>query len=131
MRAGIVIFGSGLVALLSLGGCGGHGSGAAAGPAVSAADQAEADQIFSTRCTTCHGPSGRGDGPASAGLTPRPRNFADQAWQTSVTDEHLVQIIQYGGSAVHLSPAMPPNPDLQAKPGVVNGLVHKVRTLGQ
>lgn len=128
MRAGIVLIGSGLVALLSLGGCGGHE--APAGPQVSAADQAEADQIFSTRCSTCHGPSGRGDGPGSAGLTPHPRNFSDQAWQASVTDDHIVQIIQYGGSAVHLSPAMPPNPDLQAKPGVVNGLVHKVRSFG-
>ena len=37
------------------------------GPAISPAATAEAAQIFSTRCMACHGPQGKGDGPASAG----------------------------------------------------------------
>jgi hypothetical protein len=92
---------------------------------------AEADQIFAMRCTPCHGPQGRGDGPASAGLTPKPRNFSDATWQGSVTDEHIERIIQYGGAAVGKSPAMPPNPDLTSKPEVVAALRAHVRGLKQ
>jgi hypothetical protein len=93
--------------------------------------QEEADKIFSTRCTPCHGPTGGGDGPASAGLNPRPRNFHDKAWQSSVTDEHLKKIVQYGGAAVGKSAGMPANPDLQDKPGVVSALALKVRNFGR
>jgi mono/diheme cytochrome c family protein len=96
-----------------------------------AAAEAEAKQIFETRCTTCHGPLGAGDGPASAGLTPPPRNFQEATWQTSVTDAHIEQIIQYGGAAVGKSPAMPANPDLMAKPEVVAALRAHVRGLAQ
>lgn len=93
-----------------------------------AATQA-ADQIFATRCFTCHGATGAGDGPGSAGLTPPPRNFHDAAWQASVSDEHITQIILYGGAAVGRSPMMPGNPDLTAKPEVVAALVVHVRSL--
>jgi mono/diheme cytochrome c family protein len=92
---------------------------------------AEATQVFSTRCTPCHGERGAGDGPASSGLTPRPRDFRDSAWQASVDDQHIQQIIQYGGAAVGRSPAMPPNPDLQAKPEVVTALCDHIRSLRQ
>lgn len=101
---------------------------AAAAPS-GAEDEAAAKEIFATRCTPCHGPQGAGDGPASAGLTPKPRNFADAEWQKGVTDEHLEKIIVYGGAAVGKSPAMPPNPDLDAKQGVVKALRAHIRGL--
>lgn len=104
---------------------------AAAAPSGGAAAIAEAKQIFETRCFTCHGMTGAGDGPASAGLTPPPRNFQDPAWQASVTDEHISQIIQYGGAAVGKSPAMPANPDLMSKPEVVDALRAHVRALAK
>lgn len=91
----------------------------------------EANTIFSSRCSTCHGPTGAGDGPASAGLSPRPRNFGDPQWQDSVTDEHIERIIMYGGAAVGKSPTMPANPDLQSKPDVVRALRQKVRGFRQ
>jgi mono/diheme cytochrome c family protein len=94
-----------------------------------AAATQEAEQIFATRCATCHGPSGAGDGPGSAGLTPPPRNFQDPAWQASVSDEHITQIVLYGGAAVGRSPMMPGNPDLTGKPEVVAALVAHVRSL--
>src|SRR5262245_39426560 len=71
----------------------------------------EADALFANRCTPCHGATGGGNGPASASLTPPPRNFHDNVWQGKVTDEHIERIIQYGGAAVGKSPAMPANPD--------------------
>ena len=104
-------------------------SAAPAGP--SAAAVLEAKQIFETRCITCHGPLGAGDGPASAGLTPPPRNLQDPAWQASVTDTHIEQIVQYGGAAVGKSPAMPANPDLMARPEVVAALRAHVRELAK
>ena len=91
----------------------------------------EAKQIFLTRCTTCHGPEGAGDGPGSAALEPKPRNFQDPAWQQSVTDEHLEKIVMYGGAAVGRSPTMPGNPDLMSKPEVVRALVAHVRGLAR
>jgi mono/diheme cytochrome c family protein len=103
----------------------------AAPPAAVPAEFAEqkATEIFQTRCFTCHGEKGAGDGPGSAGLTPPPRNFQDPAWQASVTDEHLSKIIQYGGFAVGKSPAMPGNPDLVSQPEVVQALVALIRGL--
>ena len=64
-----------------------------------------------------------------AGLMPKPRNFQDAAWQKSVSDEHIEQIVQYGGAAVGKSPAMPANPDLTSKPEVVAALRAHVRAL--
>lgn len=106
-------------------------SSASTGPVISPEAQKEAQEIFSTRCMTCHGATGQGDGPASAGLTPRPRNFHDTAWQASASDQHIETIIQYGGAAVGKSPAMPPNPDLTSKPVVVTALRAHIRTLGK
>jgi hypothetical protein len=112
------------------------GLGAACGddaPASNASPQAqaEAEQLFSTRCTPCHGSTGGGDGVASRGLTPPPRNFHDGAWQESVNDEHIERIIQFGGAAVGKSPGMPPNPDLTSKPEVVAALREHIRSLRQ
>jgi mono/diheme cytochrome c family protein len=103
---------------------------AAAAPAVDPAAKAEAEQIFATRCTPCHGSGGGGDGPASAGLTPKPRNLRDSSWQTTVDDAYLEKIIQYGGAAVGKSPMMPANPDLAGRP-VVAALRNHVRSLGK
>lgn len=89
----------------------------------------QATEIFNGRCTPCHGPMGKGDGPASAGLTPKPRNFSDPEWQKAISDEQIDKIIKFGGAAVGKSPMMPGNPDLTAKPEVVRALVAHVRSL--
>lgn len=131
------------VAWLAASACGGAPSGGdgsatpaapAAAPAASVAPTAvdpvaEATQIFTLRCTPCHGPTGAGDGPASKALVPPPRNFGDATWQASVTDTHIEQIIQYGGTAVGKSPTMPANPDLTSKPAVVTALRAHIRGL--
>ncbi len=92
---------------------------------------AEAAQIFENRCTVCHGEIGKGDGPGSAALDPKPRDFTSAEWQAEVTDDHLAKIIVYGGAAVGKAPTMPANPDLDAKPEVVAELVKHVRGLGK
>ena len=98
---------------------------------VTPADRAEADQLFVTRCAACHGTEGTGNGPAAAGLNPKPRNYADRAWQKTVTDAEIEKAIVYGGAAVGKSPVMAANPDLQAKPGVVMALREKVRSFAR
>lgn len=101
-------------------------TGATAPPTAGAAPQAKA--IFEQRCTPCHGIGGAGDGVASASLTPKPRNFTDATWQTSVEDAYLEKIIKYGGAAVGKSPSMPGNPDLN-DPAVLTALKDVVRSL--
>jgi mono/diheme cytochrome c family protein len=98
--------------------------------AVSASDRKAAEEIFTSRCVTCHGSTGKGDGPASAALNPKPRSFGDAAWQKSVTDEHIEKVIAQGGPAAGKSPLMPPNPDLAGKP-VVKALREKVRSFAK
>lgn len=99
-------------------------------PAVDPKVVAEANQVWEAKCATCHGPEGRGDGPAGAALDPRPRNFHDRGWQGRVKDDHLKKVIVEGGAAVRLSANMAPNPELKDKPAVVEELVKKVRGFG-
>jgi mono/diheme cytochrome c family protein len=132
-----------VLALGALGACGGgRDAGAGAGASAAAADaggsvavtadaRQQAQQIFSTRCAVCHGAEGRGDGPGAAGLTPRPRNYHDVAWQDSVTDKEIETAIVYGGAAVGRSPGMVGNPDLGSKPDVVAALREIVRNFGK
>ncbi len=89
----------------------------------------EAAQLFASRCATCHGAEGAGDGAGAAALVPKPRNFRQAAWQESVSDEHIVRVISYGGAAVGLSPIMPAHPDLANQPPALAGLVAHVRSL--
>jgi mono/diheme cytochrome c family protein len=91
--------------------------------------RAEAAQIFSVRCSSCHGPLGKGDGPRASKLSRRPRNFADPTWQLAVSDKHLEKVILGGGTAVGKSPDMPANPDLASKPEVLMALRQHVRVL--
>ena len=110
--------------------CGGGTSGPAA-PAISAEARQEAEQIFKTKCSTCHGPNGDGTGPAAAGLNPKPRNYHDKAWQAATTAEEIEKAIVYGGAAIGKSPVMAANPELQSKPQVVQALREKVRSFGK
>lgn len=87
----------------------------------------EAEKYFKTRCTVCHGTTGAGDGPGSAALDPKPRAFAEAAWQEGVTDEHLMKVITEGGVSVGMSPGMPAHPDLKQKPEVLKELVALIR----
>lgn len=122
-----------LVVLPALAACGSGDDRAGGKPAITitAADRAAAQQKFQTLCFTCHGMQGGGDGPAATGLNPPPRNFHDAQWQASVTDEHIETIIVGGGASVGKSIAMPSNPDLKAKPGVVAALREYVRSFGE
>lgn len=90
----------------------------------------EAEARFSSLCVSCHGVDGKADGPTAQALSPRPRAFTEAAWQLSVSDQAIAEIIVKGGAAVGKSPLMPANPDLAEKPEVVKALVARVRSYG-
>lgn len=52
-------------------------SPAAETQAAAGADLAAGKQIFATNCATCHGPEGKGDGPAASALNPKPTDMAN------------------------------------------------------
>lgn len=102
------------------------GPGGGAAPQVSGADAAR--QIFNTTCAMCHGQDGTGKTPMAANFNPPPRNYTDAAWQASVTDDDIKNIILKGSKAVGKSEGMPPHEAMLAgKPGALEGLVAIVR----
>jgi mono/diheme cytochrome c family protein len=76
-------------------------------PAEEAGGNASAGRaIFVQNCVTCHGPEGHGDGPASAGLSPRPANFTEARRLASSAQKQL-RVVTNGGASERLSPLMP------------------------
>ena len=90
----------------------------------------EAREVFNSRCATCHGTEGKGNGPAAAALNPKPRNYTDKSWQKTVTDDQIKKTITMGGAAVGKSPIMPASPDLESNEATLDGLVAIVRQFG-
>ena len=91
--------------------------------------EARAPRVYAERCSHCHGAAGRGDGSAGRSLDPRPRDYADAAWQASISDEAIRETIRRGGEASGRSPAMPAHPDLSAAD--LDDLVAYIRSIGR
>jgi len=53
-------------------------------------------QIYSEKCTVCHGPNGKGDGPGGAALNPKPRDHTDGKYMNARTNEQLLEVIHNG-----------------------------------
>lgn len=60
--------------------------------------------VFQQNCVVCHGNDGKGDGPAAAGLNPKPANFSERAASTA---EKQLKVVSNGGASEKLSPLMP------------------------
>lgn len=116
-----------LAALLLSGRASAAPADAPAAAAQPAAAAAEAREQYASTCVSCHGPGGRGDGLAAAGLPARPASFSDPAWQRGITDQQIERAIVGGGAAVGKSPLMPANPALATKPEVVVALRTMIR----
>jgi mono/diheme cytochrome c family protein len=53
--------------------------------------------LYAQSCATCHGPEGKGDGPAGTGLNPKPRNFTqNQAWKNGTRVEDIYKTLDEG-----------------------------------
>jgi len=75
-------------------------TGSAAGGTAAAPAGFDPAATFAQKCATCHGPQGRGDGPAGAALNPKPRNYHDKAYMSTRTDQQLHDSVFNGKSAM-------------------------------
>lgn len=73
-----------------------------------AQDVATGQALYQQYCSTCHGPEGKGNGPAASAMQPKPRDHTDGAYMNTLSEAHLVKVISEGGPAVGRSPLMPP-----------------------
>ena len=90
-----------------------------------------AEAMFNTKCARCHGSNGNGNGFSASSLRPRPHNYTDPAWQASITDDEIKEIIIRGGINLGKSPAMPGNPTLRNRPELLDGLVKLIRSFSK
>ena len=58
-------------------------------------------------CQRCHGPQGRGDGPAGKLLKTKPADWTDKRKMSALSDNQLYAIISGGGGAIGKSTLMP------------------------
>ncbi len=91
------------------------------------AGSASCPPAFRTRCATCHGERGLGDGVAAVALNPPPRDFSDPSLQAK-SDAALAAVILEGGPRHGLSVAMPAHGDLSDEDALA--LVRCVRWFG-
>ena len=69
-------------------------------PAPVATNVDEGAKIYAERCSLCHGPNGKGDGPGGAALNPKPRDHTDGKYMNSRTDAELLAVLHNGKGAM-------------------------------
>lgn len=84
-----------------------------------AGDVAAGKAVYDVNCSSCHGPTGKGDGPVGAVLNPKPRDFSAGSFKFDADkngkpgeDADLKLVIQKGAAAFGGSPLMAPWPTL-------------------
>jgi mono/diheme cytochrome c family protein len=92
--------------------------------AAPAAHAQDAKDLYNKSCTMCHGPSGKGDGPAGKMLKPPPADFGTAL--KGKPDADISKIIKDGGKAVGRSAAMPAYGS-KFSDDQINGLVQLVK----
>lgn len=65
------------------------------------------EETFITLCATCHGEEGKGDGPGSAELDPKPADLSDQMMMSDLSDGYLFWRVTKGGAIEPFNSAMP------------------------
>ena len=61
--------------------------------------------LFESNCTACHGPKGRGDGPAAATMSPPPRNFTSpDGWTNGYNEPAIFKTLSEGVNGTSMSP---------------------------
>jgi mono/diheme cytochrome c family protein len=86
--------------------------------------------VYVKHCATCHGDTGRSDGPGAAALPIKPPPFTDGRLLNPLPDDFLYRVIRDGAGAVGLAPQMPAfGPFLTERE--IRDVVAYVRTLAQ
>jgi len=67
------------------------------GAGVPMAHAEDGKAVFQKNCVACHGPTGKGDGPAAKALKPPPGDFATTLKATG--DADIAKLIKEGGKA--------------------------------
>jgi len=96
--------------------------------AVQAADVDQGKKLYGQFCASCHGQSGKGDGPAAAALNPKPRDHTDKEYMSKLSDEDMFKVIKNGGASIGKSPLMPPW-GASLKDDQIKDVVAYIRTL--
>lgn len=65
---------------------------------------AKGKEIYSINCASCHGDTGKGDGPAGASLDPHPGNLVDAK---AKGEDYLFWRVSDGGTAAPFNSSMP------------------------
>ena len=93
-----------------LGSLGGKSAASGTGkkPSAAAASSKQAPAaMYHSFCASCHGDSGKGNGPGALAFNPPPADFTDCAKMKMRSDEFLYEVVAKGGSAEGLSRTMP------------------------
>jgi len=76
--------------------------------ALAQGNPAKGKEFYAKHCAGCHGPMGKGDGPAAKAINPKPNDLTNKAYMAGLKDQYLFDLIQKGGAAVGKSPLIPP-----------------------
>src|SRR5260370_25258353 len=67
------------------------------------ADASPGEKVFAKHCAVCHGPDGKGNGPAAPSMKPRPRDFTAGEYKYKTTpqgsppaDDDLARVVKQG-----------------------------------
>ncbi|MGH7906186.1 MAG: c-type cytochrome [Candidatus Binataceae bacterium] len=67
----------------------------------------DAQTLYMTRCASCHGVSGHGDGPRARSLEHKPHDFNDCDWMSMMSNPTLFLAIENGGLSIGPASGMP------------------------
>ena len=116
-------------------GCGGGSDSAAAADPnapvtipVTADVLARGREVSIANCAPCHGPLGKGDGPASATLNPKPRDHSNRVYMDELADQKIADTVRMGG-LISGYPNMPSSPHIKGDD--MAALVAYVRSLSR
>ena len=66
-------------------------------PAVALAqgNPANGKELYTKHCAGCHGPAGKGDGPAAKAINPKPTDLTNKASMAGMKDGEIRDVIAY------------------------------------